>query len=138
MKAHHPSLGLYLKNLGGCTRGDARHNGQVAVGEGGAQVLLALGRPTCGVGRPQGGPPGAPLWPVASSTVINFENMVHGQKFARKDVQIIFQRILKLRKYFWYFCEKGKVLEKFQHAENNFGNFQICSGEKQIRCKENL
>jgi len=40
--------------------------------------------------------------------------MVHGQKFARKDVQIIFfQRILKLRKYFWYFCEKEKVLEKF-------------------------
>ena len=87
--------------------------------------------PTCGVGRPQGGPLGAPLWPGDSSTVINFENMVHGQKFARKDVQIIFfQRILKLRKYFWSFCKKGKMLEKFQHAENNFENFQICSGEK--------
>ena len=26
--------------------------------------------------------------------------------------------------FFWYFCEKGKVLEKFQHAENNFENFK--------------
>ena len=89
--------------MGDGTRGGARHNGQVAVGEGGAQEPLALGRPTCGVGRPQGGPPGgvgrpqggppgAPLWPGDSSTVINFENMVHGQKFARKDVQIIFPK----------------------------------------------
>jgi len=58
-----------------------------------------------------------------------FENMVHGQKFARKDVQIIFQRILKLRNYFWYFCKKGKVLEKFQHAENNFENFKHAVGK---------
>ena len=34
------------------------------------------------------------------------------------------QRILKLRKYFWSFCKKGKMLEKFQHAENNFENFK--------------
>ena len=34
------------------------------------------------------------------------------------------QRILKLKKYFWSFCKKGKVLEKFQHAENNFENFK--------------
>jgi len=34
------------------------------------------------------------------------------------------QRFLKLREYFWYFCEKGKVLEKFQHAENEFENFK--------------
>ena len=125
MRAHHPSLGLYLKNLGECTRGGARHNGQEAVGESGAQEPLALGRPTYGVGRPQSGPPVASLWPGDSSTVINFENMVHGQKFARKDVQIIFfQRILKLKKYFWSFCKKGKVLEKFQRAENNFKNFK--------------
>ena len=124
MRAHHPSLGLYLKNLGECTRGRARHNGIVAVGEGGAQEPLALGRPTCGVGRPQGGPHGAPLWPGDSSTVINFENMVHGQKFARKYFQINSQRIMKLRNFFWYFWKKGKVLEKFQHAENNFENFK--------------
>ena len=49
--------------------------------------------------------------------------MVHDRKFAQKDVQIIFPKgFLKLRKYFWCFCEKGKVLEKFQHAENNFEN----------------
>ena len=34
------------------------------------------------------------------------------------------QIILKLRKYFWSFCKKGKVLERFQHAENNFENFK--------------
>ena len=34
------------------------------------------------------------------------------------------QRILKLKKYFWSFCKKRKVLEKFQHAENNFENFK--------------
>ena len=61
------------------------------------------------VDRPQGGPPGAPLWPDASSTVMNSGNMVHGQKFARKDVQIIFfERILKLRKCFWFFFKKRK------------------------------
>ena len=58
----------------------------------GAQEPLAQGRPTCGVGQPQGGPPGAPLWPGDYSTVMNFENMVHSQKFARKDVQIIFPK----------------------------------------------
>ena len=90
MRAPHPSLGLYLRILDECTRGGARHNDQVAVGKGGAQEPLALGWPTCGVGRPLGGPPGAPLWPGDSSMVINFENMVYGQKFARKGVQIIF------------------------------------------------
>ena len=103
------------------------------------QEPLALGRPSCRVGRPQGGPPGAPLWPGESSTAINFENMVHGQKFARKDVQIIFLKNFKTQKIFLaFFCKKGKVLEKFQHAENNFEKFQTCSGEKQIRCKENV
>ena len=83
---------------------EAGHNGYGAVGEGGAQEPLALGRPTYGVGRPQGGPPGAPLRYGSSSTVKFFENMVHGQKFARKDVQIIFP--------------KG-----FQNSENIFGLF---------------
>ena len=107
-----------------CTLGEAGRKGHRAVGEGGAPEPLPLVRPTCGVGRPQGGPLGAPLWPVASSTVRNFENMVHRQKFARKYFQINFQRIMKLKKYFWYFWKKGKVLEKFQRAENNFENFK--------------
>ena len=38
--------------------------------------------------------------------------------------KIFSKKILKLKKYFWYFCKKGKVLEKFQHAENNFENFK--------------
>ena len=60
-----------------------------------------------------------------------------GQKFAQKDFQINFQWILKLRKYFWYFCKKGKVLEKFQHAENNFENFKHAVGKSNV-VKENL
>ena len=63
--------------------------------------------------------------------------MVPGQKFAQKDFQINFQWILKLRKYFWYFCKKGKVLEKFQHAENNFENFKHAVGKSNV-VKENL
>ena len=47
------------------------------------------------VGWPQGEPPDVPLQPGASSTVKFFENMVHGQKFARKDVQIIFSQRIK-------------------------------------------
>ena len=87
----------------------------------------------------QGGPPGAPLRPGASSTVKFFENMVHGQNFASKDVQIIFsQRILKLKKYFWSFCKKGRILEKIPACRKQFWKFQTCSGEKQIRCKENI
>ena len=41
------------------------------------------------------------------------------------------QRILKLRKYFWYFfCKKGKVLEKIPACRKQFWKFQTCSGEK--------
>jgi len=86
---------------------EAGHNGYGAVGEGWAQEPLALGQPTYGVGRPQGGPPSAPFRPDASSTVMNFGNMVHGQKFARKDVQIIFPKGLKTQKIFLvFFCKK--------------------------------
>ena len=47
--------------------------------------------------------PGVPLRPGASSTVKFFENMVHGQKFARKDVPIIFPKGLKTQKIFLVF-----------------------------------
>ena len=85
------------------TMEEAGQNGYVAVGEGGAQEPLALGRPACGVGQPQGGPPGAPLRPGDSSTVKFFENIVHGQKFARKDVQNIFPKGLRTQKIFLVF-----------------------------------
>ena len=128
MRAPHPFLGLYLKKLGECTQGGARHNGQVDVGKDGAQEPLALGRPQ--VGRPLGGPPGAPLWPGASSMVMFFENMVHGQKFARKDVQIIFPKGFKTQNIFGIFVKRKKLLEKkFQHAENNFENFKHAVGK---------
>ena len=48
MRELNTPLGLYLKKLGECTRGETSHNGQVAVGKGGAQELLALGRPAPG------------------------------------------------------------------------------------------
>jgi len=42
-----------------------------------------------------------------------FENMVHGQKFALKDVQIIFPKGLKTQKIFLvFFCKKEKVARK--------------------------
>jgi hypothetical protein len=79
-----------------------------------AQLLPWFGRP--------GGPVAAPLWPLSSNGHMEDDHGVLGQNFARKDVQIIFQRILTLKKYFWYFCKKEKVLEKFQHAENYFNH----------------
>ena len=87
MRAHHPSLSLYLKEFGRVhpKKSQAQRSGSRwrrwgpgAVGPGSA--------------GPRGGPPGALLWPEASSTVMNFGNMVHGQKFARNDVQIIFSK----------------------------------------------
>ena len=60
------------------------------------------------VGQPQGGPPGAPLRLGASSTVKFFENMVHGQMFAQKDVHIIFSKGLKTQKIFLVFFVKRK------------------------------
>ena len=44
------------------------------------------------------------------------------QNFARKDVQIIFPKDFETQKIFLVFCKKEKVLEKFQHAENNFNH----------------
>ena len=52
--------------------------------------------------------------------------------------KLFFPKDLKLKKYFWYFCEKEKVLEKFQHAENEFENFKYAVEKQQMRCKENL
>ena len=64
---------------------------------------MALGRPTCGVGQPQGGPPSGPLWPDSSSMVVNFEILVHDQKFARKDVQNDFLKDFETQKIFLVF-----------------------------------
>ena len=36
----------------------------------------------------------------------------------------IFQRILKLRKYFWYFCKKGKGARKILACKKNI--FVLC------------
>jgi hypothetical protein len=52
--------------------------------------------------------------------------------------KFIFPKDLKLRKYFWSFCKKGKMLEKISACRKQFRKFQTCNGEKQIRCKENV
>ena len=110
-RAQHPSLG---------------HNGQVTVGESGTRTTATRVRLTWGFGRPPGGPAAIPLWLLSSNGHMEDDHGVLGQNFARKDVQINFQKILKLRKYF---CKKGKVLEKFQHVENNFENFKHAVGK---------
>ena len=75
---------------------------------------MALGQPICGVGRsvgsagPRVGPMVPPLRPGASSMVKFFENMVNGQKFARKDDHIIFTKGLKTQKIFLVFFVKRK------------------------------
>ena len=112
-RAQHPSLGLYLKWTWCVHPRRASHNGQGAVADGVAQDRWPW------VGRPQGGPPGAPLWPDASSTVICLGNVLHVQSLLERDVQIIFQRILKLKKYFWYFYKKKKVLGKIPACRKN-------------------
>ena len=53
------------------------------------------------VGRPQGGPPSAPLWPGDSSTVMNFENMVHGQKLLEKMSKLFFPKDFETLKIFF-------------------------------------
>ena len=125
-RASHPSLSFYLKGTwrvhmrgGRPQRSGSRWRrwGPGAVGPRSADLW---GRPA------PGWDPWCPLWPGASSTVKNFENMVHGQKFARKYVQIIFfPKDFKTQKIFLVFFVKGeKLLEKFQHAKNNFENFK--------------
>ena len=128
-RTQHPSLGLYLKRMSEGTRREAGHNGQVTVGASGACTMATRVRLTWGFGRPPGGPAAVPLWLLSSNSHMEDDHGVLGQSFARKDVQINFQKILKLRKYFWYFWKKEKVLEKFQHAKNDFENFKYAVGK---------
>ena len=82
------------------------------------------------VGRPMGsaGPRVGPLAPPLARCLFNgYELWKYGawpKVCSKKYPNYFFQRILKLRKYFWSFYKKGKMLEKFQHAENNFENFK--------------
>ena len=110
-RAQHISRPLFKEKTARAPEEEASHNGYGVVGEGGAQEPLALGRPA------PGWAPGAPLRLGASSTVKFFENMVHGQKFARKDIHIIFPKGLKTQKIF---SKKGKVLEKIPACRKQF------------------
>ena len=111
MRAHHPSLGLYLKEFGRCTRGRARHNGQVAVGEGGAQEPLVLGRPTCGVGRPQVCPLVPPFGQMLPQRLWTLEIWFTPKVCSKR-----------CPKYFWYFW-KGKGARKIPACRKHFWKF---------------
>src|SRR6185437_7232754 len=65
--------------------------------------------------------------PLARSFLNGYELWKYGERpkvCSRRCSNYYSQRILKLKKYFWSFCKKGKVREKFQHVENNFENFK--------------
>ena len=85
-RAQHPSQPLFKEKM---AHAPEKRQATMAM-----KPLEKVGSRSCWpwVGRPQGGPPGAPLRPGASSMVKFFENMVHGLKFARKDDQIIFPK----------------------------------------------
>ena len=73
--------------------------------------------------------PGWPPWcpPLARCYLNGYELWKYGAQpkvCSKRCPNYFSQRILELRKYFWSFCKKGKMLEKFQHAENNFENFK--------------
>ena len=56
-----------------------------------------------GFGRPPGGPARAPLWLLSSNGHMEDDLGVPGQNFARKDVQIIFQKDFETQKIFFIF-----------------------------------
>ena len=53
--------------------------------------------------------------------------------------KLFFPKDFKTQKIFLvFFCKNGKVLEKIPACRKQLWKFQTCSGEKQIRCKENV
>ena len=125
MRAHHPFLGLYLKEFGRVhpRKSQAQWSGSRwrrwgpgAISPGSADLW----------GRPA---PGWAPWcpPLARCFLNSYELWKYGARpkvCSKRCSNYFSQRILKLRKYFLSFCKKGKMLEKFQHAENNFENFK--------------
>ena len=91
------------------------------------------------VGRPQGGPLVPPFGQVIPQRSWTLKIWCTAKSCSKRCPNYFSQKILKLWKYFfWSFCKKGKVLEKIPACRKQFWKFQTCSGEKQIRCKENV
>ena len=121
-----------------CTRGEEGHNGQVAVGEGGPRSHWPwVGRPVGSAG-PRVGPLVPPFGLLLPQRLKTLKLWCTAKSLLERMSKLFFPKDLKLRKYFWYFCEKGKLLEKFQHAENEFENFKYAVEKQQMRCKESL
>ena len=118
-RAQHTSRPLFKEKTARAPEEEASHNGYGDVGEGGAQEPLALGRPA---------PGWAPWCPSLARCFLNGRELwkygAWPKVCSKRRPNYFSQRILKLRKYFWSFCKKGKMLEKFQHAENKFENFK--------------
>ena len=125
MRAHHPSLRLYLKEFGRVHPRNSqaqwsgsrwRRWGPGAVGFGSADLWG------------QSAPGWAPWCPPLARCFLNgyelWKYVARPKVCSKRCPNYFSQRILKLRKYFWSFCKKGKVLEKFQNVENNFENFK--------------
>jgi len=93
-----PLLASIWRELCECTRGETRHNSQVAAGEGGAQEPLALGRPA---------PGWAPWCPPLARWFLNGHILrkygARPKVCSKRCPNYFSQRILKLRKYFWCF-----------------------------------
>ena len=130
-RAQHPSLGIYLKETWRMhpRRGRPQQSkscwrswGPGAVGPGSADLW----------GRPA---PGWAPWcpPLARCYLNGYELWKYGAQpkvCSKRCPNYFSQRILKLRKYFWSFCKKGKNARKIPACIKQFWKFQTCSGEK--------
>ena len=103
MRASHPPLGLYLKEFGRVHPRKSQAQRSGTVGEGGAQEPLALGRPTCGVGRPQGGPPVSPFDLVIPQQLSSLKICCTAKSLLEKMSKLFFPKDFKTQKIFLVF-----------------------------------
>ena len=82
-----------------------------------------LGCYTPGSAGPWAGPLVSPFCQMLFQRSQNLKMKRMAKLCHRKMLNKTFQRILKLKKYFWNFCKKEKVLEKFKHAKKYFCEF---------------
>jgi hypothetical protein len=82
-----------------------------------------------GLAGPPGGPAVLPLWRLSPNGHMADDLGVLGQFFLEKMFKLFSKGFCNSENIFCCFCKKEKVLEKFQHAENNFQNFNHAVGK---------
>ena len=82
-----------------------------------------VGRPVGSAG-PRVGPLVPPFGQMLPQWLWTLEIWCTAKSLLKKMFKLFFPKDFKTQKIFLSFCKKGKVLEKFQHAENNFENFK--------------